>query len=86
MEKIEKVCRNNKNPGEECLRHLRVMAKNQLSHLEKEDKKVLAEFQIQTLIIKENIGDEKSDEGYDKEEVIREIASEGGAEDVDCRN
>ena len=82
VEKIETVCRDNERPSKECLREIMAISGVQSSDLEKEDKKVLAEFQIQTLIVKERIGNEESDEGYNKKDVVREIASEGGGEDV----
>ena len=82
VEKIEQVCQNHEKPSKQCLEHLRVIAPDQLAGQDEQDKKVLAEFQIQTLIVKNSIGNESSDQGYSKEEVIAEVAAEGGVEKV----
>ena len=84
IDKIEQVCPKNQEPSEECLKQLKVITSNGQGQLpgdgddgkgqEEEDKKVLAEFQIQSLIVQNAI------EGHEKEDMAREISMEGGGD------
>ena len=72
-------------PGEKCLKYLEVVdvaGTDQQSQGE-EDKNILGKFQIKTLIVKRQIaGDDHNDPGYTQKAMAREIASEGGSDEV----
>ena len=83
IDKIEESCDENAPPDEKCLKQLEVISSEQQPGSgdegeEENDKKVLAEYRIQTLIVSDgfdNVDDEKED-------LVRKIASEGADEET----
>ena len=84
--KITEVCADDTSPpSEQCLRYLGVVdaAETDQQSQAEEDKNILGKFQIKTLIVKRQIvGAGQNDPGYTQKDLAREIASEGGSDEV----
>ena len=75
VEKINQFCPEGEDPSPRCLKELKVVApaqQDQRMDREERDKKLLAEYQIQTAIMQKGI------DKYDSEEIKEEIIAEGG--------
>ena len=75
LDEIAEACPKGQVPDEKCLKQLGVegLDQGEVKEWQKEGKKILGEFQIQTLIVADKIKEQTS-----VEEIQKEVAAEGG--------